>query len=112
MKSMKLYPIQTKTIQHISTQNSNIVQKDNQQTNPSVVNLNNIPHYVCFKGSSDDEYSKAKKYLDYKKSTLSKTKQENLSLQYFDVDRLEGIQKGIKVFDGLSFRQVVFVLER
>ena len=109
---MKLNPVQSSEINQTFTSNKNIVQKDNKQTNPILVNLNNIPHYVCFKGNSEDEYSKAKKYLDYKKSTLSKTKQENLSLKYFDVDKLEGIQKGIKVFDGMSFKQVAFVLGR
>ncbi len=109
---MKLHPILINSVSQTFTQNKNIVQKDNYQTKPSVVDLNKMPYYVDFKGKSEDEYDKAKKYLEYTKSKFSKNKLENLSLYYFDIDRLEGIQKGIKVFEGLNFKQIAFMLGR
>jgi len=82
-----------------------------QQTEYKSANLN-LPYYPNFKSIEENDYLKAKKYLEYKKSQLSKPKLENISLKYFDLDKLNGIQKGIKIFEGLEFKQIAFVLDK
>lgn len=49
----------------------------------------------------------AQTYLNTAKEALSKVK--NLELYNFDLNKLDGIQEGIKVFDGLNMKEIAFV---
>lgn len=77
-----------------------------------IVDTKNMQYYKEIDNANENSYFKAKKYLEYKKSNLSKPHKENISIKYFDLDRLNGIQKGIEVFEGLSFKQISFILDR
>lgn len=108
---MKLSPVKINLIQQATTaqSQSNVI---NPQFQNNVADLKLVPCYINFKGIEESDYLKAKKYLEHKKSKLSKTKQENISIKDFDLDKLNGIQQGINIFDGLSFKQVAFVISK
>lgn len=108
---MKLSPVKINLIQQATTvqSQSNVIKPQFQN---NVADLKLVPCYINFKGIEESDYLKAKKYLEYKKSKLSKTKQENISIKDFDLDKLNGIQQGINIFDGLSFKQVAFVISK
>lgn len=77
----------------------------------SETNLNSLPHYqpLSFRGNS--QYLKAKQYLDERKNELQE-KGHHISIDKFDLEKLEGIQKGIKVFDGMSIKELGLVSQR
>lgn len=69
-------------------------------------NLNLMPHYrpISFSGDTGN-YKQAKEYLDLRKNELE---DEKLDLSKFNLDKLNGIQKGIKLFDKMSMRETSF----
>lgn len=107
---MKLSPIQIKqsTYHKIST----ISFAQAPPTSDKIVDTKDMPYYKEIDNTNENSYFNAKKYLEYKKSNLSKQQKENMSIKYFDLDKLNGIQKGIEVFEGLSFKQISFILEK
>ncbi len=74
------------------------------------------PKILAFTGSQktplgDEDYAKARKYLEEK----TKDKDESsypISIKAFDSDKLNGFQKGIKVFDGLTVKEIAFMLNK
>lgn len=61
-------------------------------------------------GITEADFQKALNYLKVQKNLLQK-KPEELSLNDFDLDKLNGIQRGIKVFEGWSMKQVAFLAD-
>lgn len=57
------------------------------------------------------KYEDAKKYYDGKSKELAKAG-FSVFLNLFETEKLEGIQEGIKVFDGLSMKEIVFFLTK
>jgi len=72
-------------------------------------NLNLIPHYrsITFKGK-DTSFDDANKYLETQTQILHDSKAK-LYLSDFDMDKLDGLQEGIKVFDKMTMREIKFV---
>jgi len=101
---MKIYPVQNSSCNRRNNL-SNAVDKNSRNlivSNPLVSN-------VAFWGNpSSTDFQSAKRYLDETKAKLG-IANEDLSLKNFDLEKLNGIQKGIKVFDGLSMKQIAFV---
>ncbi len=54
-----------------------------------------------------NKFFAAQTYLNTAKEALSKV--QNLDLYNFDLNKLNGIQEGIKVFDGLNMKEIAFV---
>lgn len=74
-----------------------------------------------FKYKKGDDYPHfqihSKKYEDAKKYYEAKTKEykirsESVSIKWYDFGKLDGIQEGIEVFDGLSMKEIVFFLTK
>lgn len=55
-------------------------------------------------------YEEAEKYLQYRKGILTK-RHLALTLSNFNLSRLNGIQRGIKVFKGLSMKEIAFLYD-
>ncbi len=65
---------------------------------------------LSFKSLREYKYQKAKKYLNEQKNILKETTaNESINIDNFDLKKLEGIQKGIKVFDGLTMKEIAFI---
>lgn len=65
----------------------------------------NIDNLSSVKTEKFQKYKQAQKYVD-------KLDNKNQPLIYYDFDKLEGIQYGIKVFDGVNIKQIALMLER
>ena len=105
--------------------NSNI-RKDkitNQNSKNNSINFKNYSSnntsYLSFKGSqrvpfTDEDYNNAKKNIP---SLILEAKKKKPGHNYFNLyeldnlERINGIQKGIKVFDGLTINEIAFILK-
>ena len=105
---MKIPAINLRKLQYLNKAQSNTTFEQNKFTQNSQTNLNNIPHYPMFKGNVDN-YEAAKQYLETRTKRL-KDLNVNPGIWAFDINKLEGIQKGIKVFEGLSMKEITFLL--
>lgn len=63
---------------------------------------------IAPKNFTQKTYEEAVKYLQFRKDILGKPS-EQLNLLSFDLTKLNGIQKGIKVFKGLSMKEIAFL---
>ena len=69
-----------------------------------------------FKGSqvkplTDKDYNKAVSNLEsVKKEARARVVHSSLSLRDLDADKINGLQKGIQVFDGLTMREIAFIM--
>lgn len=86
-------------------------------TNKSLINkrYNVAPYYkdsITFSGDKsqtiESKYAKAQKYANHQKF-LNFFKRRNLD--DYNLDKLEGIQNGIKIFDGLNMKEIAFMLQ-
>lgn len=94
-------------------------------------NYNNIKHktpdykfynnFINFNGNNkkpftDEDYRKARAYFEEalcEISAKSKPKDvKQISLSDFDLNKLDGIQKDIEVFEGLSMKEINFILNK
>ncbi len=74
------------------------------------------PKILAFTGSqktplTDEDYKKAEEYF----KEVIKDKNQSffpMGIKVFDSDKLNGLQKGIKIFDGLTMREIVFMLNK
>lgn len=105
---MKILPIFNNKINNINNSAAQNNFKTGEQTQliGKPQNLNNIPHYVPFKARESGNYEQAKQYLTDQKSGLPS---DNLNIWKFDLDKLEGLQNGIKVFEGVSLKEIAFL---
>lgn len=110
VKLMKISPIYSN---FISVQASK--QDSSNFENPAFV-YNKI---FSFKGSqlkplTDDDYNNAKNNLDKNVQKIRKEEQvrsyEKILLNDLDLDKINGLQKDIKVFEGLTMKEIAFVL--
>ena len=86
-----------------------LTQNKEQKERPNF-GYNALPQYSypIFKSSWTKQSEIAK---DIFKERLSKGgKLKNIDIFKLDIDKLEGIQEGIKVFDGMSLREIAFML--
>lgn len=97
---MNIYPVNNFQIYKYS---ANLTKKNENKIHQ---NHNNIG----FQGDeiSDEQYRNAKAYADNIFKLPLEKRNYNLSINDIDLDRLEGIQKGIEVFDGLSMKEIYF----
>ena len=65
--------------------------------------------YVSFKGFSP-KYLEAKKYLDRYREVNEFLPPKATDLYDFSLNRLDGIQEGIKVFGGLNMKEIAFLM--
>lgn len=72
--------------------------------------LATMPFYVAFKSHSDKENLKAKSYLEETMPKLQELYDDEISITDFDLDKLNGIQSGIKVFEGMNMKEIAFVM--
>lgn len=84
----------------------------------SVVKDVRAPYYasniIAFRGGSgkdytEQDYENAKAYIEGKSRGLSEYSSHHIA-EAFDLDKLNGIQRGIKVFKGLSMQEIAFAL--
>ena len=106
----------------ISSIYSNSINFNKQNSFNNSVNFNNSFVYnsmFSFKGSqvkplTDDDYHKAKNNLDKNVQKIRKEgsvpSSEKILLQDLDLEKINGLQKDIKVFDGLTMKEIAFVL--
>lgn len=83
----------------------------NQQTNPNYqtsISLSMPSYNVLFNGFSP-KYFKAQAYLDTVKQRLGGFEKNATDVYKMDLNKLDGIQEGIKVFDGLNFKEIAFI---
>lgn len=69
---------------------------------------NFVSDSVSFKGKADNKNDK--KYINAQKYADSLSKKDIYNLNSRQIEKLEGLQDGVKVFDGLSFKQVYFLM--
>ena len=108
---MKIIFSPQKTNYTIDTQKPNeILPKPIPATDYTNESKRNFGYFVAFKSNLKGlDYASAKNYLEYKKTTLTQKKLENLNIYHFDLDKLNGIQKDIKVFEGLNMKEIAFL---
>ena len=85
-------------------------QKQQSKAN-KVFDLNNLPSYkyqISF--GENNEYA-IKKYLKNKRQKCIKQHISYKDINLYDINKLEGIQKGIEVFNGLSMEQIKFLAQ-
>lgn len=87
------------------------------QQNTTNINTFKYNKFFSFKGSqvkplTDEDFQNVQSNLSAVKSE-AKCKNPNtaLNLHHLDLDKLNGLQKGINVFDGLSMKDIGFVLQ-
>ena len=73
------------------------------------INLNYTPHYISFKKKNEQNTNDPYKYWNKRTQEL-KESHIRPSILYYDLNKLDGIQKDIKVFEGLTLKEIVFVL--
>ena len=95
----------------------------NQNSKNNFLNFKNYSStntsYLSFKGSqkitfTDKNYKKKKKNIQLLIQEAKKKKPNHSYFNLYDLDNLErinGIQKGIKVFDGLNINEIAFILK-
>lgn len=88
--------------QTYSSNNKNSKPKRTYTHNYDVVNFSGK------KGNDDLQYINAQKYAN-RQRFLSFFKHKNLP--DYDLNKLEGIQEGIKIFEGLSMKEIAFMLQ-
>lgn len=99
-------------ISRITIPNIAFTQKLNQKTNilessnDEKIQYNPNFSSITFKNLSP-KYLKAKQYLN---SCEIKSKTETILQRDFDLNKLDGIQEGIKVFKGLNMKEIAFFL--
>ncbi len=93
--------------------------KNSFHSNLKTINNNQVLNYpfeysnfLPFKGFikpplTEHDYKQAKEYLN---SVINTDSTNLFYLNELDLDKLNGIQKGIKVFDGLSMKDINFIL--
>ena len=64
-----------------------------------------VPEYQL-----DTQYQSAQKYVNHK-DFWNRILLRDRAIQDYDLAKLEGLQKGIKVFDGLSMKQIAYMFE-
>lgn len=106
----------------ISSIYSNSINFNKQNSFNNSVNFNNSFVYnsmFSFKGSqvkplTDDDYDKAKNNLDKNVKKIREEGKvrsyERILLNDLDLDKINGLQKDIKVFEGLTMKEIAFVL--
>lgn len=57
---------------------------------------------------TEEDYERARKYLDEQKKKIG-TYHKNLKFESFNLNKLNGIQRGIEVFEGLSMAEIAFI---
>ena len=80
----------------------------------NIPNINTYTSKISF-GNKTEIPEQALTYLRKRKRKLHKGKNPDRSpkdLSNYNTERLEGIQNGIKIFEGLSFKQIAFFLSR
>lgn len=87
----------------------------------SILKQNNKPKNISFTNAqttplTEDDYNRAQKYLEDTCKKLTKFHKifspRKFSLMHnFDLDKLNGIQYGINLFDGMTMKEVAFVLQ-
>ncbi|MCM1004426.1 MAG: hypothetical protein NC408_08810 [Candidatus Gastranaerophilales bacterium] len=99
-------------ISPITIPNSAFTQKLNQKSNileaSDCEKIRYNPNFssITFKNLSP-KYLKAKQYLN---SCEIKSKTETILQRDFDLNKLDGIQEGIKIFKGLNMKEIAFFL--
>lgn len=102
--------IQSITIYNVKSQNytNNITQQQTNQ-NYQTSALLQIPSYnTLFKGVSP-KYLRAQAYLNTVRRALGGFKKSATNVYIMDLNKLDGIQEGLKVFDGLNFKEIAFI---
>lgn len=104
---MKLSPVLSAPYitQHKSVRGSKNVAK----TQVNICDLRGMPYYLSFKQKQASDYERVKEYVESVKKDVKKNG-KSLIITDYDFDKLEGIQKGIKVFEGLNIREILFVI--
>lgn len=108
---MKIFPVH---INHSKTQNAAypFVQKS-KNDKEQLKDLGKMPYYVSFQRRESfdfNDFQKAQSYLNTAKESLSPEEKRDLSIYFFDLDKLNGIQKGIRVFDGMNMKEIAFIM--
>lgn len=104
---MKILPLQNysnislidKNQQHIKSQQQSVSLPDFKP-----VFCGNLPINI-----PSNKFLSAKAYLNQAMQNFQKVKKPNLYM--FDLNKLDGIQDGIKVFDGLNMKEIAFVAD-
>lgn len=71
--------------------------------------LNNLPSYKYQVSFGQNDTESIRKYLKKRKLTLEREWVSYKALDSEDFKNIEGIQKGIKIFDNLSIQQIAFM---
>ena len=93
---------------------SKLCQSNTTAQKTTAADLNNIPHYihtisrVSFLGNISEQ-TNAQNYLNTQKANLNSKNIKNIDISCFDLEKLEGIQSGIKIFDGLNMKEIAFI---
>lgn len=75
------------------------------------LNLNSMPSYKYQVSFGMNDENSIKKYLEERAAKLERQGLEYHKLTKKDLDNIEGIQKGIKIFENLSMKQINLIAE-
>jgi len=115
---MKVAPVKLGLSYNTATKKpADTVRYENKTTGSN--NLNNLPHYKMFSYNNisfgnkqktplnSDDYKNAKQYFEAQSKHYGS---KELQLSDFDLDKLNGIQYGIEVFDGLNMKEIGYLM--
>lgn len=92
--------------------NTDYNKKPQQQSKANkVFDLNNLPSYKYQISFGKNKEEEIKKYLKRRKKRLTAQNISYKDINQYDINKLEGIQKGIEVFNGLSMEQIKFLAQ-
>lgn len=104
---MKITNYHTPTLKTFNTQSQNQSIETSKTTNSTVLPsfAQSADKQVLVDNKKFEKYQKAQKYVDGLDN-------KHMPLGAYDLSKLEGIQYGIKVFEGLNIKQVIILVSR
>lgn len=93
---------------HLSLKNRQKEGYKNSQTSLSSMFLQTPSYTLCFMGYSP-KYLKARAYLDMVRSSVGGFEEKNFNIYKLDLNKLDGIQEGINVFNDLNLKEIAFI---
>lgn len=103
-------------IQNINLHKNKKIQPQTKSQNTKIfesksLNLNNLPSFKYQVSFGMNDENSIKKYLEERAEKLDRQVIKKHRLTKKDLDHIEGIQKGIKIFENLSMKQINLIAE-
>lgn len=108
-KDTMIKPISFQTPLKTSQEIPKISSRNPAAEHHKINDLRAMPYYVSFKKTQDTELEKSINYLKQAKKELKGLPKDKMNIYLFDLERLNGIQSGIEVFEDMNLKEITFI---